>query len=67
MGETRILAALALAGALLIGPVGSAGAAPMGFSRVDGLSAIEFVQDKQKPETVKQAVKRAGTSHADHA
>ena len=66
MGETRILAALALAGALLIGPVGNAGAAP-GFSRVDGLSAIEFVQDKQKPETVKQTVKRAGTSHADHA
>jgi hypothetical protein len=48
MGETRILAALALAGALLIGPVGNAGAAPIGFSRVDGLSAIEFVQDKQK-------------------
>lgn len=58
MGETRFLAALALAGALLIGPVGNAGAAPIGFSRVDGLSAIEFVQDKQKPETVKHAVKR---------
>ena len=61
MQNTRILAALALAGALLIGPSGNAGAAavsPAGLSRIDGLSVIEFVQDKKKSETVKQKVKR---------
>lgn len=61
MDHTRILAALALAGALLIAPGSTAGAAPVspaGLSRIDGLSAIEFVQDKPKSETVKQKVKR---------
>ncbi len=61
MQNTRILAALALAGALLSAPAGNAGAvsvSPAGLSRIDGLSAIEFVQDKKKSETVKQKVKR---------
>src|SRR5450755_3883066 len=61
MDHTRILAALAVAGTLLIAPGGYAGAgavSPAGLSRIDGFSAIEFVQDKKKPETVKQKVKR---------
>ena len=61
MDHTRILAALAVAGALLIAPGGHAGAAPAspaGLSRIDGFSAIEFVQDKPKSETVKHKVKR---------
>jgi hypothetical protein len=61
MDHTRILAALAVAGTLLIAPCGYAGAgpaSPAGLSRIDGLSAIEFVQDQKKPETVKQKVKR---------
>jgi len=61
MGYLQGLAALAVAGALLIGPVSNADAAsvsPSGLSRIDGLSIIEFVQDKSKPETVKQKVKR---------
>jgi len=60
MQNTRILAALALAGALLIGPGGHAGAvsvSPAGLSQTGGLSAIELVQVK-KSETVKQKVKR---------
>lgn len=57
MDRTRILGVLTLAGALLILPV-NAGALPAGLSRVEGLSAIEFVQDKKKSETVKQKVKR---------
>jgi hypothetical protein len=61
MDYTRILAALAIAGAVLIAPAGNAGAGPVspaGLSRIGGPSAIEFVQDKQKSETVKHAVKR---------
>ena len=61
MQNTRIFAALALAGALLIAPSGNvrAGAiSPAGVSRVDGLSVIEFVQDKKKSEIVKQKVTR---------
>jgi hypothetical protein len=61
MQNTRIFAALALAGALLIAPGGNvrAGAiSPAGVSRIDGLSVIEFVQDKKKSETVKQKVTR---------
>ena len=61
MQNTRILAALALAGALLIGPGGYAGAvsvSPAGLSQAGGLSAIELVQDNKKSETVKQKVKR---------
>jgi hypothetical protein len=60
MQNTRILAALALAGALLIAPSGHAGAvsvSPAGLSQTGGLSAIELVQAK-KSETVKQKVKR---------
>jgi hypothetical protein len=61
MDPTRILAAIAVAGTLLItlGDHAVAGpASPAGLSRIGGLSAIEFVQDKKKPETVKQKVKR---------
>ncbi len=61
MDHARILTAIALAGALLIAPGSNAGAAPVspaGLTRIDGLSAIEFVQDKPKSETVKQKVKR---------
>lgn len=51
--------ALALAVAVLIMPL-NAGAMPqVGLSRIDGLSAIQLVQEKKKPETVKQKVKRA--------
>jgi hypothetical protein len=53
------LAALAFAGAVLIMPL-NAGAMPQdGLSRLDGMSAIQLVQEKKKPETVKQKVKRA--------
>ncbi len=60
MHKSGILAALALAGALSIAPGGNAGAVSgsPGLSRIDGLSAIVFVQDKKKHETVKQKVKR---------
>lgn len=58
MHRTRFLTALIVAGALLAGSGGFAGAAPAGFSRADSQSAITFVQDKQKPETVKHAAKR---------
>jgi hypothetical protein len=61
MNHTRISTALALAGALLLTAAGNAGAGPVssaGLSRIDGLSAIEFVQAKPKSETVKQKVKR---------
>ena len=61
MDHTRILAALAVAGTLLIAPGGHAGAgpaAPAGLSRIGGLSSIEFVQDKQKSETIKHKMKR---------
>ncbi len=61
MDHLRILAALALAGVFLIAPGSNAGAVPIspaGLSGIDGLSAIEFVQDKPKSETVTQKVKR---------
>ena len=58
MNHTRISVSIALAAALLLGPGGFAGAAPAGLTHYDGLSAIEFVQAKKKPETVKHAVKR---------
>jgi hypothetical protein len=61
MQNTRILAALALAGALLIARGGNAVAgaiSPAGLSRIDGLSVIEFVQDKKKSETMKHKVTR---------
>ena len=61
MQNTRILAALAVASTLLIVLSANAGAvsvSPAGLSHIDGLSAIEFVQNKQKSETVKQKVKR---------
>lgn len=53
------LAALALASAVLIVPVNAGAMAPVGLSRIDGLSTIQLVQEKKKPETVKQKVKRA--------
>jgi hypothetical protein len=61
MQHIRIIAALALVGAFLIAPGGNAGAGPVppaGLSRIDGLSAIEFVQDKKKSETLGHKVKR---------
>jgi hypothetical protein len=60
MSNHNILAALALSGALLIAPGHSAGAVPVSpsLSFADELSTIEFVQDRQKAETVKQKVKR---------
>jgi hypothetical protein len=60
MNKSGILAGLVLAGALSIAPGGNAGAVSGSpeLSHIDGLSAIEFVQDKKKPETVKQKVKR---------
>lgn len=60
MNHTQVLAALALAGALLIAHGGNAGAVSVssGLSRIDGLSVIELVQAKPKSETVKQKVKR---------
>ena len=60
MHKSGILAALALAGALSIAPGGNAGAVSgsPGLSRIDGLSAIVFVQDKKKSETVKHKIKR---------
>jgi hypothetical protein len=60
MGHHHVLAALALAGALLIAPGSKAGAVPVspGLSHANELSTIEFVQDRPKSETVKQKVKR---------
>lgn len=52
-------AALALAGAVLIMPVNAGAMPPFGLSRIEGLSTIQLVQEKKKPETVKQTVKRA--------
>ena len=52
------LAALALAGAVLM-PLSAGAVSPVGLSRIDGLSTIQLVQEKRKPETVKQKVKRA--------
>ena len=51
--------ALGIVGAFtFMGPSFGAPASPTGLSRIDGLSAIEFVQNKQQPETVKHKVKR---------
>ena len=61
MDHTRILAALAVAGTLLIVPgryTGAAPVSPAGLSRIDGHSAIEFVQDKPQSETLKHKMKR---------
>jgi hypothetical protein len=61
MEHTRIMAALAVAATLLITPGGYAGAgvvSPAGLSRIDGLSAIELVQDKPQSETFKHKMKR---------
>ena len=52
-------AALALAGAVLIMPVNAGAMPPVGLSRIDGLSTVHLVQEKKKPETIKQKVKRA--------
>lgn len=57
--KRSFFAALTLAGTVLIMPVNAAAMSPAGFSHVDGLSAIQLVQDKKKSETVKQKVKRA--------
>ena len=54
--------ALLATGVLLIATSGNAGAGavfPAGLSRIDGLSSVEFVQEKRKSETVTQRVKRA--------
>lgn len=59
MKHTRTLAAFALVGAVLITPVSAGAVSPAGLSRVDGLSAIELVQDKPKSETIERKVKRA--------
>jgi hypothetical protein len=69
MDHTRIPATLAIAGARLIAPWGYAGAGPASparLSHIDGLSAIEFVQDKKKPEPVKQKVKRIWRNLTDY-
>lgn len=60
MQMAGLLAAIALAGALSVAPGGNAGAVSgsSGLSRIDGLSAIVFVQDKKKSETVKHKIKR---------
>jgi hypothetical protein len=53
--------ALGIVGALAFcefAPSLAAPVSPAGLSRIDGLSAIEFVQDKQKSETIKHKVKR---------
>ena len=61
MQNSRISAAIALAGALLIAPSSNAGAvsvSPAGLSRIGGSSVIEFIQNKPKSETIKHKVKR---------
>ena len=61
MQNSGILAAIALAGVLLIAAGGNARAgaiSPPGVSRIDGLSVIKFVQDKKKSETIKHKVTR---------
>ena len=52
-------AALAIAGAVLIMPVNAGAMPPVGLSRIDGLATVQLVQEKKKPETMKQKVKRA--------
>lgn len=58
MCRTRFLAALIVTSGILAGSGSVAGAAPAGFSHANSQSAITFVQDKQKPETMKNAAKR---------
>ena len=60
MNHCRFSAALTLTVALLIAPGSKAGAVPLstGLSRIEGLSAIEFVQGRPQSKTVKQKVKR---------
>lgn len=60
MRNILILATFAFAVALLIAPGSNAGAvsSSAGLSRIDGLSAITYVQGKKKSETIKQKVKR---------
>lgn len=52
-------AALALAGAVLIMPVSAGAMPPASLSRIEGRTTIQLVQEKTKPETMKQKVKRA--------
>jgi hypothetical protein len=56
--KRNFFVALTLAGTVLIMPVDAGAMSPAGFSRLDGLSAVQLVQEKKKPETVKQKVKR---------
>lgn len=61
MNQARTIAAIGLAAVLLMAPARSVGAAPLspaGLSHIDGISAIELVQAKAKPETMKRKVKR---------
>ena len=54
----RIIALIFVAAFLLASSAHAGPIAPAGFSRVDGLSSFEFVQEK-KSESIKQRVKRA--------
>ena len=59
MKHTRTYTALLVAGTLLIAQGSKAPAAPLsGLSHIDGVSTIELVQDKPKPETIKHRAKR---------
>ena len=61
MQNSGILTVIVLAGALLIAPSSNAGAvsvSPAGLSRIGVPSAIEFVQNKPKSETIKHKMKR---------
>ena len=61
MNQTRFLAVIALGAAILIAPGSNAGAAPLspaGLARNGSLSAIVFVQDKPKSETIRHRMKR---------
>ena len=58
MDHSRTIILIAVACALLIAPSGDVGAAPVSPSRIENPSAIEFVQDRPKSETVGQEVKR---------
>ena len=52
-------AALVLALAVLITPLNAGAMPPAGLSHIESLSTIQLVQEKKKPETMKQKVKRA--------
>ena len=58
-GNCNGFAAFALATAVLIMPINAGAMPPAGLARIQGLSAIQLVQEEKKPETVKQKVKRA--------